>query len=218
MARVSVRATKDNTSASRIRGGGRVKGDTMDGRPDGTTPTSIKPRAARSNRWFVRIPSTIARKGPSDAKSVVGTPAGSFSKAWSGSRFRVIRNAKVAAEKAAVKGWYDGAVLKAPRSISSGVWPAGLATFSTAGICVPAMLKAQHVTNALSTSFGTRSTRPPSPLRPRHVVATPLQNINEDAVASLPASVASAAIIGASVVDINATGPTTTKDDAARHA
>ncbi len=89
---------------------------------------------------------------------------------------------------------------------------------STDGICVPAMLKAQQVTNALRMSFGTRSTRPPRPLNPNIIVETPDQNINEDAAASLSASVVSEAIIGARVVETKATGPMTTKDEAAKQA
>ena len=89
---------------------------------------------------------------------------------------------------------------------------------STDGICVPAMLKAQHVTKALKISFGTRSTRPPRPLNPKTQVETPDQNINEDAAASLAASDSSPAIIGARVVETSATGPITTNDEAAKQA
>ena len=89
---------------------------------------------------------------------------------------------------------------------------------STDGICVPAMLNAQHVTKALRMSFGTRSTRPPRPLNPKTQVETPDQNMRDEAAASLSASVASEAIIGARVVETKATGPMTTKDDAAKQA
>ena len=93
-----------------------------------------------------------------------------------------------------------------------------MATFRTDGICVPAMLNAQQVTNALKISLGTRSTRPPRPLNPKTQVETPDQNINEEAAASLSASVVSEAISGARVVETSATGPMTTKDDAAKQA
>ena len=93
-----------------------------------------------------------------------------------------------------------------------------MATLSTDGICVPAMLNAQQVTNALKISFGTRSTRPPRPDKPRNTVETPDQNMRDEAAASLAASVVSEAIIGARVVETKATGPMTTKDDAAKQA
>ena len=75
----------------------------MDGNPDGTTPTSAKPLPLRSNFWFATIPNTIARKGPSEPNKVDGIELGRLSIEWSGSRFKATRNAKVKAEKEAVK-------------------------------------------------------------------------------------------------------------------
>ena len=102
MASVSVSATNESTRASFTLGGGRVNGETIDGNPDGTTPTSAKPLPDRSNFSFETIPSTIARKGPSEPNSVDGIELGRLSIEWSGSRFKATKNAKVNAENAAV--------------------------------------------------------------------------------------------------------------------
>ena len=75
----------------------------MDGNPDGTTPTSANPLPLRSNLWFATIPRTIARKGPRDPKIDEGTDFGRLSMACKGNRFSATRNAKVKAEKEAVK-------------------------------------------------------------------------------------------------------------------
>ncbi len=102
MASVSVSATNDSTKASFTEGGGLDSGDTIEGNPDGTTPTSARPLPDRSNFCFATIPNTIARKGPSEPKIDEGTDFGRLSIEWSGNRFSATRNAKVKAEKEAV--------------------------------------------------------------------------------------------------------------------
>ena len=81
MASVSVSATNDSTKASLTFGGGLDSGETIEGNPDGTTPTSAKPRPLRSNFWFATIPRTIARKGPSEPNKVDGMDFGRLSMA-----------------------------------------------------------------------------------------------------------------------------------------
>ena len=102
MASVSVRATNDSTNASLTFGGGRRKGETIDGNPDGTTPTSANPLPDRSNLWFATIPNTMARKGPSEPNNVDGIDFGRLSMACKGNLFSATKNAKVNAEKEAV--------------------------------------------------------------------------------------------------------------------
>jgi hypothetical protein len=157
---------------------------------------------------LIAVKRTIVTKGPSEPKIPVGTLAGRRSHACKGRLFIAKSNASDAAETPVVNTLRVGSTTSALRSIKMGACDAATLIWKSDPSWVKMMLNAAEIVNAEMTSSGMSSTTLPSPSTPITKERQPLQNMSDDASASLAAMPTSRLSMPSTVVETRATGPT----------